>query len=1151
MEERMMMRFVKHTISCLLVSIMVLSCTDDWIEQNEKNIREGVPVTVSFDLSISAPKIVTRATQQNESPEHTVNRIYLFAFNSDGSLDNKQLFSINQSTTECITTITEFPMHSGYDKRFYAVANPNSGSGTLGTEQLAAIETEEQLLNLTSSLLDLTNIGRIYFLMSGKLEPATEGGQINVDEDGSLIGAKLCTDHQKPIIKLKKVDAKITFKIKGAEGLNFVPDRYWVENIPQHTYVFPHDEDYENREEGVTDYVSSLEENIHRFVTGPDKDGFYSFEFYILENRKTPKSRIDNSAKQTYPDVENYYALREQREKKELETPNPDKPEQKYENGEFVFANKNSTYVIIHGILSYQDKDENNNDRFVYADATYTIHLGDTGMKTDADNIDKVNDYNTNRNTHYTYTVNITGIHSLYVEVKKEEGAKEERPGAEGDLIISSSDIRRLDAHYGRIYFTLKRKDIKKGLTWAVKTPFQSGMKAFDADNFAKTADGELKQESEYTNSEKERLMTYLPIDENAPEGAVRLNDYKWVQFVINSEVSPKVDLGFFAKYPGFNAYEGGQGENIPAPPFGGEGYRNGNEYYNEDAVLYDVNQLINHLYLEANNENSEIFVNPQTGNMDEEVNSDNAIVAVTAFIDEYVYKYDPTTVYHENPDPATHENLLLWKRVVNGDDRMLHLCTSSNIYSLDGNTSLSENVLSITQRPIYTFYNQNDLDIGTAWGTESVNETGRLQVATGNLENKNLPGKFTNSHKNGRQNTLNIIPNIGNVDENGIKGWNSSGLKWSDVLQRDAEAFGTLNSRYDNIWYACLGRNRDLDGDNQVDANEIRWYLAAIDQLTDIWIGESSLEESARLYTNEVCSPYDLGSIRRHVASSTRYDGTDGSVQGMSHNPWVIWAEEGASVGSWNDSHSYNGNSNETKGRDYYEYRCVRNLGLSLDDINYDNSSEEMEVENYIETLDEKTVTVFDKKYKERYIYLPKLEFNSVRSASISGEDIMPAHHERDEYNLPYRKFAVIVSEPETSNDDGIYPPKENSKHTQSQSHGWSYYQDQMNERNVCPRGYRIPNQRETMLLYTTYPDLYQLNVNANNYTYYDSSNGAYHFYFMIKTAFSFDGIGLYLNNRDGFSYDAAWQTLNLLTTWNNGDYPPGKVRCVRDVTE
>lgn len=754
-------------------------------------------------------------------------------------------------------------------------------------------------------------------------------------------------------------------------------------------------------------------------------------------------------------------------------------------------------------------------------------------------------------NSHYTYTVNITGIHSLYVEVKKEEGAKEERPGAEGDLIISSSDIRRLDAHYGRIYFTLKRKDIKKGLTWAVKTPFQSGMKAFDADNFAKTADGELKQESEYTNSEKERLMTYLPIDENAPEGAVRLNDYKWVQFVINSEVSPKVDLGFFAKYPGFNAYEGGQGENIPAPPFGGEGYRNGNEYYNEDAVLYDVNQLINHLYLEANNENSEIFVNPQTGNMDEEVNSDNAIVAVTAFIDEYVYKYDPTTVYHENPDPATHENLLLWKRVVNGDDRMLHLCTSSNIYSLDGNTSLSENVLSITQRPIYTFYNQNDLDIGTAWGTESVNETGRLQVATGNLENNNLPGTFTNSHKNGRQNTLNIIPNIGDVDENGIKGWSSSGLKWSDVLQRDAEAFGTLNSRYDNIWYACLGRNRDLDGDNRVDANEIRWYLAAIDQLTDIWIGESSLEESARLYTNEVCSPYDLGSIRRHVASSTRYDGTDGSVQSMPRNPWVIWAEEGASVGSWDDSHSYNGNPEETKGRDYYEYRCVRNLGLSLDDINYDNSSEEMEVENYIETLDEKTVTVFDKKYRERYIYLPKLEFNSVRSASISDEDIMPAHHERDEYNLPYRKFAVIVSEPKTSNDDGIYPPKENGKHTQAQSHGWSYYQDQANERNVCPKGYRIPNQRETMLLYTTYPDLYQLSVDADNYTYYDSSNSAYHFYFMIKTAFSFDGIGLYPNTRDGFSYDAAWQTLNLLTTWNDGNYPPGKVRCVRDVTE
>ena len=115
-------------------------------------------------------------------------------------------------------------MHSGYDKRFYAVANPTSGSGTLGTETLARIETEEELLACTSSLLVPTNIERSYFLMSGRMEATEDVGQINVTETGQIQGAKLC-GHNVPVIELQRVDARITFKIKGKEGLNFVPDR--------------------------------------------------------------------------------------------------------------------------------------------------------------------------------------------------------------------------------------------------------------------------------------------------------------------------------------------------------------------------------------------------------------------------------------------------------------------------------------------------------------------------------------------------------------------------------------------------------------------------------------------------------------------------------------------------------------------------------------------------------------------------------------------------------------------------------------------------------------------------------------------------------------------------------------------------------------
>lgn len=106
--------------------------------------------------------------------------------------------------------------------------------------------------------------------------------------------------------------------------------------------------------------------------------------------------------------------------------------------------------------------------------------------------------------------------------------------------------------------------------------------------------------------------------------------------------------------------------------------------------------------------------------------------VVVTAFVDEYIYKYDPTEYYYQTPDAileSEKQNLLLWKKVVNGDDRMLHFCEQGNFYSPDGNTTLAETVVTISQAPVYTFYNQMDNELKTAWGVESINETGRLRA--------------------------------------------------------------------------------------------------------------------------------------------------------------------------------------------------------------------------------------------------------------------------------------------------------------------------------------------------------------------------------------------------------------------------------------
>lgn len=1067
----------KLWLSLLLLLPFMGSCIDeDIIKQSNHDIKEGIPVNVALDFNVGASKVVTREASSARA-EQTVNTLYVFIFNSDGTLDNAQSFDENNTSGSGSVSLTA---HSGYDKRIYAIANHESGSGTLSTENLQAVQTESQLFALNSSLQESTNIERVYFLMSGKLKPAEGHSQVDIDEEGTILDSERS-------IKLERVDARITFRVKGEtknpdfSDFVFTADRYWVEQIPQGTYVFPATDENNQPKDFAGGYASMSD--VHEAVvfegveSSGENAGYNVFEFYIPENRLTPKARIESND----GEAENLYAMREKREKIQIPVDelDPNKPGETEENGEFKYANANSTYVVFRGVLSYTDN-SGSTPKYVNANVTFTVHLGNTGTVADANNVEKVNNYNTERNTHYTYTVTVTGINSMEVEVKND---KEVRPGMEGDVIVAGAEVKSMDSHYGRTHFTLTRGAIKQGLSWAINTPFQQGMKVFV---------------SEYHEDNDGNITENLPPDKlEKLQTDLNLNDYKWVQFVVNKEAlkdggrdgNTYVGSDEFAKYPGYQAYDGGSGTNEPAPAFGSEtGYHYSGRtgYYADDVKLYDVNQLINHLYVEANDPNSTIFDDAGTGNDNDDK------VAITAFVDEYVYIYDPTEVYYVEPVPVSGNedniNLKLWKKVVNGSNRMLHLCTSKEIYSPDGNTSLAESVITISQKPIYTFYDPTNEEVDTAWGTESEMETDRLQV-----DHSRLSNTHDNTHSNGRENTLNIVPRYGS-------------LQWTDVLNVTVANWGDLKSPYNTIWYACLGRNRDLDGDDIVDADEIRWYIASIDQLTDLWIGQNSLNESAHLYQGQEAN----GTNRLHVASSSYYDSNNDYV-------WVIWAEEGASRGSSNASAGHEGYAGNKYG-DNFEYRCVRNLGLSLNNT-------AGTAQDYVVT----STNTYDNgrnRYSEYVIDVSRLESNSLRSSSVTGANVeLPAHNEREGMNRPYKKFAVLRGYSNYGGSNNLLFPDANQS--------WEYYQDN----KVCPSGYRTPNQRELMLMYTSL-------TTENESGHAMDWSGSY----MTYTAFSYNGKGLYSNqNRPGFLY--AGGNLLLVTDGKTDEY--GRVRCVRDVTD
>lgn len=1094
----MTMRKMKLIYVWLLGLVAILTaCADEEIVKTY-NIKEGVPVTVNLKFNVAASAVESRSAQ-DATVEQTVQRLFVIAFKRNGEISGKTyLQSVNTTGSGTVT----LDMYSGTGQQIFAVANPNSGVGTLSYEQLEAVTNLDDFKALSSQLRtgNELSVERMAFLMCGQLE------DIAVDTDGNLVGAA-------DKIDLERVDARITFNVKadgsekGYTNMTFTPKYYRVENIPQGTYLVPREnEDYAaTMETGYASMQAAGKEYYFDEAKRENDDRSY-FEFYLLENRRQPRKRITSKEKESsYDEVQNLYALREKRESDTGKPVDGTKPGQEYVPGDFVFAPENSTYVTIRGTLSFQHGTD-----FYNADVTYTVHLGSTGSDPDSEKL--VNNYDVCRNTHYTYNVTITGVESMRVEVQEER--IETRPGVEGDVIKAGGEVVDLDSHYGRAKFSLTRGDIKAGLSWAISTPFQRGLKVFDRSNY--TVNGDVVSDTRSLSPDQvENLQTNRS-----------LNDYRWVQFAINQECVLKetgkpVPTSAFAKYPGYEAYSS-TNLNNKAPAFGGEGYHysGSTAIYSQDVVLYDVNQLLNHLFIEANKseeQGCDLFLKDGGVSYD-----DDAEVTITAFIDEFVYKYDPTEDYYKIPDTeVTSNELLLWKKVVNGENRMLHICKKGAQYSPDGNTSWAESVITFSQRPIYTFYDP-DSDVSTAWGTEFKNESEDAEDGT----DKNLPAtssalngitwnKDNNTFDDGRKNTLGVLGQLTN-------------LKWMDVLYLNDGDYGRLKDKYKSVWFACLGRNRDLNGDNIVQLDEIRWYLASVDQLTDIFIAEAAVP-NAKLYSQNATS---TNVPKEHVISST-YN----TITASTMSPWIIWAEEGASRGNL-------GHENENGP---YTYRCLRNLGLSL-------SSIASQVDDYVISKDENgDIITKDRKvkvgsgtvtYTERFIDLSRLEPNTLRAALTGG--ILPQNKERDDNDRPYRKFAVLVSaegdrwNSSYDNASGLYP--KNDYWT------WNNLYNYENNGNPCPDGYRAPNLRELMLMYTTYPDLFETKFGESSSSYY-----------LCKTGFSFNGWGNYNDdfgspNRPGFVYVYEYNRFNPSASYGNlmlltGGGTSGKVRCVRDV--
>lgn len=987
-----------------VLALLGASCTDDTFMDNHGRVEEGIPVRVQLKFRAEAGDVMTRA-EQTEEYENRIENAYIFVFDGSGKrvADVTPSFVTEGSgLSSALKTIT-FDTKSMNDATIVGIANLRTEtSGTafpVTQEELDAIQDLNSLKTYVMKMSDASVSRGGLFMMTGYAKDSEGNTQVVIP------GKETGETTMQATLQFERTDAKVKFVVttdpnpptgKTWKDFSFTPRTWEVKRVPQQSYLLEAESgDYDGAE---AIYFNTPAVPFETMTTDTENPNLYtggSFVFYMPENKKKPITSVSDYASRDAWDIQAGID----------------------ENGNRTFtnANANSTYVEMTGTISYVDGE---ND-LVNADVRLIVHLGYVTSRNRNAVTPNPNDYNTERNGFYTYNVKVQGVNDIIVEVTNET---DNRPGYEGDVVYSTTDIFEFDSHYDRRLIKLNKSAIGTDMKWSVNTPFSRGI--HDA-----------------TDDDKN-------IEQN-------MRDYRWVKFAINADYG--VDKDHFVKYPGDQNY------NDPFPMDESNNDKSA-PYYTSypNARLLDVNQLIRRLQREAADENSTIFYTDTDGEKK---------VAISVFVDEHLYFNHPLT------NQPGEENRSLWKLTTDKEDRQLHIIAQGSKISPDGNSSVVNSTFTFKQRPISTIFNVDKPELTTAWGLESVMETGRM--AKGSRQ-------YGSSTSNGRINTLDII--LGSNHNNVVH--------WTDVLNTDKHY--ELNSTYQDPVHACLMRNRDLNGDNIIQSNEIRWYLAAIDQLTDIYIGEYALDEKSRLYPS---NPADReNQVRWHYISSSA----------TNNNAWILWAEEGASRGAHNAENAGS----------VFSYRCARNLGLKLD-------APDDEPEDLIHVTSE-----------GGGFYLIDATNLNVKSRRSNFEVVpLPAHNERSANNLPYAKFRVHKN---------AYNPKGETPFVDQWHIGkdewndwpWNSYQTV----NPYPAGYRIPNQRELLIMTTRMPETAWPTFRDSGWGQSAEIKPDY----VCQTSFSLNGTAPYENGkREGF----LWNSESGVFYLQNSTDEEGYVRPVQDV--
>lgn len=713
----------------------------------------------------------------------------------------------------------------------------------------------------------------------------------------------------------------------------------------------------------------------------------------------------------------------------------------------WINAPDNGMYVVLSG----QCAETQNGSLVKSGQVEYTIHLGDFSNR-------QYDNFSIERNTIYTYTVSVEGMEQIKVEAQTDQLDGGDNPGAEGDVIelTTASKMFNLDAHYEQVYVEYNLSDIADNIVMGEGTD-DNDLKDRIARNFILSIHTPLN-----TRAVTEELVTPYNSTSTEEEGMAGI-DYKWVEFYSQERKTVQYKV---SAYPG----------------------RNSPSLLSPWEVCQKLGDAVYKIKKGENPSGSGLVISQSGGDY---------YAAFTIFIDEYFYQKDLAG------------NVVAWETYANAEPRTL-LIASAMAISEDLNSTYSTALTYLSQRAMETFYNSEASSYYNAMGIEVYNENGTI---TGfGTPHSRFDRSDNTDESMGRDNTLINICGTVNINSQRVD-W-SDFIDWTHIGYTDSNTGedGNIPGYYNSnsaVW-ACLSRNRDLNGNTKIDDDEVRWYLPALSQYLRMGIGYRALSEDARPYTG----------IKSRITSA-QYETeplpidlvNDGALYYMSNvtngntNFGYYWAVEVGSYGSPNAS---------TRA----QVRCVRNLpSKRLVPENGDNEppvGRDAWAGPVYDRL--KTLRSGNKMFEFGDRLIPALF--RLSSATDPMEGSYAEHTEEDDINNLPQGFVVsedYISRSETYSMDDVCDPDKDPCATYSERHDES------------DKGYwRTPNLNELMVMSTQ--------ADALNLAGYDY--GAETSLTVCSTKFSNSRV------RKHFYFNG-----NFVTTSNAGTR--GIVRCVRDATQ